>query len=418
MNLQIPEGAFSGNLWKCTDVPTYYLPAKNFLENGVFGFGTQPDYSRPMGYQFFLMILIKLLNNNWHYATYIIQSALFALIYPLLTSIIELVETKPKSRHIQLTFWVSLLSGIYFTRSIYIGPDVMLVFLLIEGVYFTIRTIKEQKWRYGIFAFFFIAFAAEVRPTLILYPVINLVIVYWLGMKFGQLKTRFTKIFLVTSTIVFLAVTNIPSLRNYSNYGIFKPTIILSANYYDYLSKKILLKENHSDYFYKTKVEIETNRDIKQQIMLKKEKAFEIISKYPLTTLKVIFIDNLKSVMIDNHLVNFTANFYGFNWKSHKNPNGCYTVKESRLVYWIYLLFTVFTLTIYIFFVISFYQLFTEKKYVFCALVILIIIIFLAPSIIIGDGGDRFRLPFEWVIVLVACRADLSTIKKWKLSHS
>ena len=246
VNLQVPEGIYQGNQWECADFQTYYLPAKNFLVNGIFGYGTQPDSSRPFGYQLFLAVIISVFGKNWIYAAYLIQSVLFALIYPVMTSLAEEVsETEP--RYIKYIFLISLFSGMFFTRSVYIGPDVLLVLLLITGIYFTIIAVKRQKWSYAILAQLFIGYGAQVRPTLILYPLINILIICWAGFKFGTVKTRFSKLFIVFSTFFLIIICNLPSIRNYYNYGIFKSSVILSANYYDYLSKKILLKENKSE---------------------------------------------------------------------------------------------------------------------------------------------------------------------------
>jgi SAM-dependent methyltransferase len=411
VNIQAPEGAYTGNLWQCTDVITYYIPAKNFLHNGIFGYGDIPDSARPLGYQLFLALFIAVFGGKWVYAVYIVQSVLLALIYPVTTALIE--EVVPDNRRlIKYSFLVSLFSGIYFVRAVYIGPDVMMVFLMISGIWLTIKSIRSQKWLYAVLSFLIIGYGAQVRPTLILYPLINLLIIVWAGMRFKTLRTRFVKTLIVVSSIFFIVVCNLPSLRNWINYRVFKPTIILSGNYYDYLAKKILVRENLSGYFYKTKAEIESDKDIASQLIKKKEKAKEVIMKYPFTTIKVIFYDNLKGVMLNDHLVNFTANFYGYNWKPVKAGEGCYSLKGSRFIYFISIGMAFLYSLLYLMFIISIIQLWYQKKYLFSLMVLFIIFIFLAPSIIIGDGGARFRIPFEWLIVIVACRTDLSFIKE------
>jgi len=407
VNLQVPEGIYQGNQWECSDFKTYYLPAKNFLANGIFGYGTQPDFERPMGYQLFLALIIFVFGKGWIYAVYIIQTVLFALIYPVMTSLAEEVSD-PAPRHIKYIFLVSLFSGMFFTRTVYIGPDAMLVLLLITGIYFTIIAVKRQKLIYVILAVLFIGYGAQVRPTLILYPLVNLLIIYWTGSNFGTLKTRFSKSFAVFSTLLLIIICNLPSLRNYNNYRIFKSSINLSANYYDYLSKKILFKEAQSDLFFRIKTEIESNPDIGTQLARKKEKALQIFKEYPITTLKVIFIDNLKGVMLDNHLVNFTANFYGYNWKTVKMKEGCYSLTGSRFLYFTSLFLALLYCVLYLFFFLSIFQLLKEKKFLLCFIILLTIFMFLMPSIVIGDGGARFRLPFEWLIIMVAAKTSLS----------
>ena len=408
-NLQVPEGIYQDNQWGCTDFKTYYLPAKNFLANGVFGYGTQPDSSRPIGYQMFLALIIFVFGKGWIYAVYLIQSVLFAFIYPVMTSIVEEVsETDPKQ--IKFIFFVSLFSGMFFTRSVYIGPDAMLVLLLVTGIYLTIIALKRQKWIYAILALLSIGFGAQVRPTMILYPVINVLLIYWIGLKSGTLKSRFLKLFSVISTIFLLVICNMPSIRNYSNYGVFKSSIILSANYYDYLSKKILFKEDQPELFFRVKAEIESNPDIAIQLARKKEKTLQIIKEYPITTIKVIFIDNLKGVMLDNHLINFTSNFYGYNWKTVKLKEGCYSVTGSRFLYVTYFVIAFLYCLLYLLFLLSIFKLLKEKRFLLCLLILLTIFIFLMPSIVIGDGGARFRLPFEWLIIILASKPSLSKI--------
>jgi hypothetical protein len=63
-NLQLPEGRYSENLWKATDVLTYVFPARKFLQYGFFGIGDSPDYHRTIGYPLFLAGSIKIFGKD------------------------------------------------------------------------------------------------------------------------------------------------------------------------------------------------------------------------------------------------------------------------------------------------------------------------------------------------------------------
>ena len=53
-NLQLPEGRYKDNIWRGTDVRTYVIPARNFLETGGFLVNGRPDCKRTIGYPFLI----------------------------------------------------------------------------------------------------------------------------------------------------------------------------------------------------------------------------------------------------------------------------------------------------------------------------------------------------------------------------
>jgi hypothetical protein len=114
-NIQLPQDIYRENLWKGTDVLTYVGPPQNFLQYGIFGFGTSPDYRRTIGYPLFLSLLMVLFGTHWLIFAWLTQAALFALMYPLLSKISTLLFNGDNNAVIG-SFLFFILSGTYIVR--------------------------------------------------------------------------------------------------------------------------------------------------------------------------------------------------------------------------------------------------------------------------------------------------------------
>jgi hypothetical protein len=135
---------------------------------------------------------------------------------------------------------------------------------------------------------------------------------------------------------------------------------------------------------------------------LERKIAFDVVNQYPFVAGKVVFIDNAKNVLLDNHLLSI-ANFYGYNWKTFPafNITGCACAgyKSNFLLRIAYYLFALIYCILYVFFIIYLLKLFQKKQWWILTFLIVFVAMFLIPTFIGGSGGARFRIDVEWLII-------------------
>src|SRR5262245_22662497 len=177
-NLQVPEGIYSENLWQGSDVLSYVQPARNFIEYGIFGYGTMPDYHRTIGYPLFLSTLMRLFGSYWFIFTLFIQASIFALIYPLLSEISSTLFSSGK-KAIIISFLLLIFLRTYIVRVPQMLTDTFFTVFFMLGLWSGVKSIIEKSYKYLLLHILFMGYAAQVRPVLFLYPIVNcLVLIY------------------------------------------------------------------------------------------------------------------------------------------------------------------------------------------------------------------------------------------------
>lgn len=402
-NLQAPEGIYSNNLLQTSDLLSYVNPARNYLSYGVFGKEYAPDYFRTIGYPAFLALMIKLFGTYWLYATYIVQIFLYAFIYPVLSGIIHLL-TPGNEKLVRWSFVGFLLTGMYFTRGIAIGTDLPFTLLFTSGLYYGMKSLTGQDWKNLLLYILFISLAAEIRPTLILFPAVSIVFLLFIAKRSGNMRTSFTRKAILISTAALLVTCNIPSLRNYINYGFFKPSNVLDLNCFICLDFKVLVKENKADQYLLLEKHVNSKQDIIERMELQKDITKRVIKHHSLRAAEVILIDNMKNILFDNHLSNVTGMYYGYSWKSKDNEdlfgNKCYAIKKSHFLLACYYIIAAVYLGMYILFTLFCIRLVRARKWLYLLTICSIMGMLLAPAIITGNCGSRFRLPVEGLLII------------------
>lgn len=393
-NIQPPMGKYENNIWAESDFMSYYKPAVNYLEFGTFGNKNTPDCLRTVGYPFFIAIMIKCFGNNWLYWTYVFNCLAIPLIFLALYYISNALTNKYVARMVLIS---SLFLGVYFGRVIYIGTDLFFFLFFIGGIFFLVKYFFENRKIVNIvFYLVFISIAAQIRPSLIYFAIIHVFLFYFLNSKFEvfeKVKSKF--IFLFSTTIILLITTSLPSVRNFTNYGFFKPSTVLELNFFDYLTQKILHKECQTIKFDSLKTIVNQELNPKRRMDLQTIYTKEIIKNH-VKSFSIVILENIQNVMLDNGITNQIGNYFGYNWKK----NAKYTSSKTLLI--LFYFFALIYVIIYSLFLFRLWLMIKEKKWTLIFFIISIVSIMLLPTFIAGSGGSRHRIAVEWLILIYA----------------
>jgi hypothetical protein len=397
-NIQLPEGIYSENLWKGTDVLTYVKPARNFVQHGIFGYGSIPDYKRTIGYQFFLSLFMIIFDTNWLIPTLLAQAVLFSLMYPLLSKI-AVILFNSDNYVVAGSFLFFILSGIYIIRTPMILTDTFFTVLLTLGLWSGLEAVRKKSYKYLLLHVISIGYAAQVRPLLLLYPIINCFVLIYVSKKYktsGDIKVYLS---IMSSFFLLLIICSIPSIRNYRNHGFFKQSSILSANFFNDLGRHVMIGIGENDKFNEMRRSIQKITDIKEQMQLQEELAMKIYVTYPLTTLKE-FIHNAIGIMGRAHWP-VAANFWGYNFEDNFDAKHM-QMKKLAMIFYLELFFNLVYFIVYLLFLGFLIRNFRSGDFALVLVICLFIGYLLIPTFIIRGSGSRLRLPVEGLIIIMA----------------
>lgn len=401
-NVQIPKDIYQHNIWECSDVMTYVEPAINFIEHGVFGNNKTPDHLRTIGYPSIISFFYYTFGKNWVLALQIFQSIIFAFIYPIITATIKIILPNFNKGLIKIVFISLCIFGVYFTRNAQILTDMLFTLLFVAGFYFGFKTYTTKKNNYLLLYLVFIAVAALIRPTLTLFPLLNLSIGYWVAKKYSySVKGTMVKSFFIS--IVILCLINISTFRNYLNYSFFSPSSIIGFNAFEYLSKKVLIKEGKTYEYNLYKEQLNAFDNISVKTKMRKTIMYNTIKRYPISTIRVLGINTI-NLFFSNNLLSNISNYFDYEWKTSKSS--CYSFKISKILYYSTYIFMLLYAILWSLFFLKLIYLWKKKDYKTLLIILTLFIMFMVPAILTGDGGGRFRLPFEHILFIFG----LSTI--------
>jgi hypothetical protein len=397
-NIQVPENNYSENLWKGTDVSTYVEPARNFVTYRVFGYKYIPDHRRTIGYQLFLSILMMLFGSHWLITTFLVQGVIFALMYPLLSKISN-VLFHASHRSIILAFLFFIFSGTYIAMVPMILTDTFFTVFFTIGLWLGIESIIKRSYMYFLLHILFIGYAAQVRPLLSLYPIINCLILVAIAIKYNiGIHTRIRNI-IVASFILLLIVCNLPSIRNYINHGFPRPTDVGANSLFDFLGKEVLVAVGKSEEYKEVQKSFQEINDLNTKAYLQEKFVLRICQAYPLTALKIM-THKAVGILGRAHWP-LVAQFWGYSFIDNFSPEHAH-LKKSTIVSIIEIFFNIVYLCIYLLFFSSLIQIFRLENIVLPLAIVLFISYFLIPTFTIGTAGSRYRLPVEGLIVIMA----------------
>jgi len=395
-NLQLPEGEYQNNIWAGSDVMTYVRPARNYLNYGVFGRENVPDYHRTVGYPLYLALMMKLFGDSWHIWALFVQAILYASIYPALSKITQILFPEKPSLVVP-AFCFFLISGAYFTRTPVLLTDLFFSVLFTIGVCFGLLSIVRQSWKYLFLHLIAIGYAAQVRPALILYPVVNVFVLWLVARRHGVSNRTRVKAMIVTSLAVLVLVCNAPSIRNYVHYVFFKPTDVFANGLFTYLGGRTMIDNGEQDAYEEMRKNVYETDNVAQRITLMEKYAMQICKKYPVTIMKQLIIYAAGNCLHSHLLV--IPKYLGYNWRAR--PGERAPLKQSKLVFGLLVTWCVVYMLIWMFFLCYLLLLIKEREWLFLFTISMLVCYILIPTFVAGGGG-RMRLPVEGIIVVCA----------------
>lgn len=397
-NIQLPENNYAENLWKGKDVLSYTRPAQNFITYWVFGSGTIPDYRRTIGYPLFLAALMMLFNNYWLLFTFFLQAVIFALMYPLLSMIAKILFNA-NNRVISFSFFFFILAGTYIVRVPMVMTDAFFTILFTLGLYLGLESIIRRSSLFLLIHIIFIAYAAQVRPVLSLYPLINCLILLSIAEKYNLTRCLKTYLMIGTAFIFLLVLCNLPSIRNYIHYGFPKPTDLLAVNMFDYLGRDVLIDVGRSGEYEEIRKNLQEIKDPNARTRLQEQSAIKIFKESPLITVKRI-VHNAIGILGRTHWPEM-AHFWGYSFADNFSPEHM-PLKKSKAIYLIEVFFNIVYLLVYALFLGFLIRMFRSENVVFSLAVVFVVTYFLIPTFLVSGAGARLRLPVEGLIVIMA----------------
>ena len=141
----MPCGEHCKNIWASSDTNDYVNSGVNFVKYGVFGSGKSPDHLRKIGYPAIIAFYYFIFGGQWLIALQISQCLIFAFIYPVITLLAKELFPEISQTSISAIFLFLVLSGTYWVRSIMLLTDTMFLFFFIVGIYFGLRTFRQNR---------------------------------------------------------------------------------------------------------------------------------------------------------------------------------------------------------------------------------------------------------------------------------
>lgn len=406
-NMQLPEGTHANNLWMGSDVMTYVQPARNFLAYGVFGNGLEPDYHRTMGYPLIIAAFIKVFGNHWPIALIFAQAFFCALVYPALTKIGTVLFERfevPAA----LMFVFLFISGAYIVGVPLILTDTVFAVCFILGVCFGLQGIIGKSWKFVLLHIAFLGYAAQIRPILGLYPILNLLLLWALARKKHLAGAIRTKFILGTCTLALLLLCNVPGIRSYINYGVLSPCDVMASNMLDVLGREVLIRQGKTDEYETMREQVEGAASLGQRMSMQQRLGLNIYERYPLTTFKVLCCNAL-GVICGAHW-NTIAAFWGYNGKDLE-LQGHMPLKGSRAVRVVSLVNRGMYLVVCLLCIILLAKSLRGKN-ALVALAILGGILYILVPTLIAAAGSRMRLPVDGFLVMFAFRQAAGALSR------
>jgi hypothetical protein len=396
-NLQTPEGIYSDNLWNGSDVLTYVVPARNFINFGVFGSGNAPDYHRTIGYPLFLSMLMMIFNDNWLLFSFFAQALIFASIYPALLKISnDLFDTQDNVRSASFIFFI--VSGTYIVMVPVIMTDLFFSVFFTVGLYFGFESVRKRSWPYLALHIIFIGYSAQVRPLLAVYPIIDFFILLYVSSKYYSVRTAKIYVVYTVSTVLLIILCNFPSIRNYVNYGFIGPSDVLYNNMLEFLAYNVIRNTSKVDEYNALQDNMKGINSINEKIHLKQRLAISIYREYPFMTLAQM-AKNAIGIMLRAHW-SIIANFWGYNFKD--NFERVMALRKSNFVFILECFFNLVYLIVYCLFSAFLIRLLRLRKYMLLLIIVSFTSYFLVPTFMVNGAGSRMRLPVEGIIVLAS----------------
>ena len=159
----------------------------------------------------------------------------------------------------------------------------------------------------------------------------------------------------------------------------------------------MLTLEGKTDQYNQYKEKLNTIDNISIKTKMRKTIMYNTIIRYPISTIKVLSI-NTVNLFLSNNLLSNISTYFGYDAKTYKSS--CYTFKISNILYYSTYIFMLLYFILWSLFLLKLINLWKLKDYETIFIIFILFVMFMVPAILTGDGGSRFRLPFEHILFI------------------
>lgn len=396
-NIQIPQGQYVQNIWKCSDVMSYVRPAKNFVENGVIGVNTDPDHWRPIGYPLWLSLFILHFGNHWLIALHIGQGVLFSILGGISIVCVDRIFQIRDRKYLLLLGLIILITGTYWTRIPVVLSDTFFTFFFVGGLCCGILYFSSDGFKWLLLYVTLISIAGLIRPTLSLFPLIHIFMAIAITKKYGRMLNRLFWRRTVLISLLLLLTLNISSFRNYFHHQIFTPSTTVSYNAVHFAKNILLNSGGITDLKRKEIAQIESMKDLRVKNHLQKKFLLQVALSEPIAAFRVL-ARNAINLFFSNHLISDISRYFGYEWR-HFPKSDCINYRTNWILTALSLLLAAFYLWVYCFGLYTLWLMWAQEDKFLVLLIISIVLSFAIPAMMVGGGGSRWRLPFDFLLL-------------------
>lgn len=396
-NIQIPQGEYSENIWKCSDVMSYVRPAENFVENGVIGRGNVPDHWRPIGYPLWLSLFMFLFGDYWIMAIHIGQGILFAFLGVISVLCVEEIFQIRDRKYLLLLGMLILTTGTYWTRIPVVLSDTFFTFFFVGGLFCGVLYFSRDGFKWLILYVTLISIAGLIRPTLSLFPLINILMAVAITKKYGRMFNRSFWRRTVLISLFLLLMLNISSFRNYYYHQIFTPSTTVSYNALHFAKRILLNSGGITDLKIMEIAQIESMKDLRVKNIRQKKFLLQVALSEPIAAFRVL-ARNAINLLFSNHLISEVSRYFGYEWR-HFNKSDCINFRTHWILNALTIFLASFYFCLYCFGFYTLWLMWAQGDKLLVLLIIFIVFSFAMPAIMVGGGGSRWRLPFDFLLL-------------------
>jgi hypothetical protein len=228
------------------DTSSYVEPAWNLIDHLSFSSDGQAELLRTPGYPLFLVPFLVAFGDAWMPAVvvahFLLVGATAYLVYRL---VLIAVDHEARESIARLAFVLVLFEPNIFLSQYAVATEVLFTSLLVAGVYFGVRFLRQKEAGWALLGALFLSAAAYVRPIGLYLPYLlgAAGLVYCVAQKRWRLSGA-----VVGALALHLVLTGAWSVRNEARTGVRTFTTISHLNLWEYVGASVASRAHGEDW--------------------------------------------------------------------------------------------------------------------------------------------------------------------------
>jgi len=265
-----------------------------------------------------------------------------------------------------------------------------------SGLSSSLYGISRNRWLWAIVGICLIGIAAQVRPVVGSIPLVILCLGFSVLKSNGVPVRKSAVIKIAACACLIFVLALLPSVRNYYNHGMFRPTHLFSEAVFIMVQDVHRFdRENHlSDKALAGFCDIEKNEGIGARVKAMDQYSLDVIKKHPFLSAGFMTFNSLRN-MFESH---WQYTFFMFRSTWWQDDGYCVFKRTPQAVAFA-VPWVLFYCSVYLAFLMFLYRNIRQHEW---SLVLAAVFVLLpvAASSFCGQGA-RLRLPAEWYLILL-----------------